>query len=178
MKTFNELWNDEIQFYPEIPYMDKKAMTSYKLFAKKIYDTVIGIDILTINSTKCGWYLLPQYKNLFYYSTKALCLGLYEYKKLLYYDASTLIVKNIDYLFEKYHKSTYRIDYSYKDYQRGLIANFFMFIPQKYYIEKIIYLVQNYDNIFKDLGNPLLMIKEIKEKNIIPKQKKKSSSNL
>lgn len=119
---------------------------------KKIYDVVIGIDLLNINIKKRdGANLFSQYLKLPYYCTKLLCLGLSEYSKLIYYDAATLIVKNIDYLFDKYKNSHYRIDKLFFKMKRGLIANFFMFVPHRYYIYKGIYLTNNYDYIFKNI---------------------------
>lgn len=119
---------------------------------KKIYDVVIGIDILNIltKEGKQGWELLPQYKNLIYYSTKLLCLGLDEYNKLIYYDSSSLITKNIDFLFNQYELSTRRLDFFYIKQEYGLIGNFIFIIPKLYYIEKGIFLIQNYENIFKN----------------------------
>jgi hypothetical protein len=118
---------------------------------KKIYDIVIGIDLFKVNINKrTGWNLLPRYLKLPYYSTKSLVLGLTEYKKLIYYDSSTLIIKNIDYLFDKYNKSTYRLSYDHIDLKRGLVGNFFLFIPKKYYLYKSIYINDNYLNIIGD----------------------------
>ena len=119
---------------------------------KKIYDVVIGIDLLHVNFTKKNKFEIKlQYAKIPYYCTKLLCLGLSEYSKLIYYDGSTLIYKNIDYLFDIYKSSHYRIDKKFLKCKRGLIANFFMFIPQRYYIYKGIYLTNNYDYIFKNL---------------------------
>ena len=116
---------------------------------KKIYDVVIGIDLIRIGGKRKGWDFLPQYKNLPYYSTKLLCLGLTEYSKIIYYDSTSLIIENIDYLFDKYNKSTYRPNYS-SLLNRGLVGNFYFFIPDKYYIYKGLYLVKNYNIIFKN----------------------------
>jgi alpha-N-acetylglucosamine transferase len=71
---------------------------------KKIYDVVIGIDVL-VNYQHTNHH---HSKNISYYITKILVLGLTLYKKLFYYDSSTTILKNIDYYFTKYNKSTYR----------------------------------------------------------------------
>jgi len=118
---------------------------------KKIYDVVIGIDLFRVNvNERSGWNLLPRYLKLPYYSTKSLVLGLIEYKKLIYYDSSSLIIKNIDNLFNKYNKSTYRLSYDHIDLKRGLVGNFFIFIPKKYYLYKSMYINDNYLNIIGD----------------------------
>lgn len=118
---------------------------------KKIYDVVIGIDLLKVNiSHRTQWNLLPRYVKLPYYSTKLLVLGLTQYDKLIYYDSTSLIYKNIDYLFDIHNKSTYRLDYQETLYnlKRGLVGNFYLFIPNLYYIPKGIYLLNNYQEIF------------------------------
>jgi len=118
---------------------------------KKIYDVVIGIDLLRVNTPeRTEWDLLPRYMKLPYYSTKIMVLGLIEYSKLIYFDSTALIYQNIDYLFDKYDKSTYRLDYSETLYglKRGLVGNFYMFIPKLYYVYKGIDILNNYQSIF------------------------------
>lgn len=118
---------------------------------KKIYDVVIGIDLLKVNiPERTDWNLLPRYLKLPYYCTKILVLGLTQYSKLTYFDSTSLIYKNIDYLFEKYDKSTYKLDYSETLYglKRGLVGNFYMFIPKLYYVYKGIDILNNYYSIF------------------------------
>lgn len=147
----------------DIPYYEKDvAGNTYMKYdglheneindIKKIYDVVIGIDLLKLNIEERTMHnLLESYKKLPYYCTKLLCLGLSEYKKLIYYDSTTLIVKNIDYFFENYEISTYRTNYTGMHMNRGLIGNFYLFIPKRYYLYKGIYLTNNYENIFKNL---------------------------
>ena len=119
---------------------------------KKIYDVVIGIDLIKVNIEKRTLHnLFTSYKTLPYYCTKLLCLGLSEYSKLIYFDSTTLIIKNIDYLFDEFNKSTHRQNDTKVELGRGLIGNFHLFIPKKYYLYKGIYLTQNFENIFKNL---------------------------
>jgi len=118
---------------------------------KKIYDVVIGIDLLKVNiQERSEWDLLPRYMKLPYYCTKIMVLGLIEYSKLIYFDSTALIYKNIDYLFDNYNKSTYRLDYSETLYglKRGLVGNFYMFVPKIYYVYKGIDILSNYHSIF------------------------------
>ena len=112
---------------------------------KKIYDVVIGIDILKTSQQKV---YNKEYTNISYYCTKLLCLGLVEYKKLIFMDASIYINKNIDYFFKKYNESSYYLAFSHERTNRGLPGNFFLFIPKKYYILKGIYIAENYNNLF------------------------------
>ena len=111
---------------------------------KKIFDVVIGIDILYTD--KHHKYPL-EYINIFYYCTKLLCLGLTEYKKLIFMDSSIYVNKNIDYFFKKYNESTYYLAFGHEKTNRGLPGNFFLYIPQKYYIKKGIYIVENYNEL-------------------------------
>jgi hypothetical protein len=115
---------------------------------KKIYDVVIGIDLFRVNvNKKTSWNLIPRYLKLPYYTTKLLVLGLTQYSKLIYYDASSIIIKNIDFLFDKYNKSTYRISFDHTELKRGLIGNFYLFTPKKYYLEKGVYINDKYLDI-------------------------------
>jgi len=118
---------------------------------KKIYDVVIGIDILKLSSNKVTYVNNPQYKNMIYYCTKLLVLGLTQYKKLICYDSSTIIMKNIDYYFTKYNRAMYRTMYPVQGIKRGITANIFLFSPKKYYLEKSLYLLNNYNKYFLDL---------------------------
>jgi len=114
---------------------------------KNIYDVVIGIDLLRVNvNQRTGWDLFPRYMKLPYYSTKMLVLGLIEYSKLIYFDSTSLIYRNIDHIFDNYEKSSYRLDYRETTYglKRGLIGNFFLFIPKLYYVHKALYILNNY----------------------------------
>ena len=112
---------------------------------KKIYDVVIGIDILHNKATKNYHH---HSKNISYFSTKILVLGVTLYKKLIYFDSSTIFLKNVDYYFSKYKNPTYR-NVSHKNYlKRGLTSNIFLFEPKKYYIPKGLYILENYNNYF------------------------------
>ena len=143
--------------YYEIDYTGSKYLKFHGLNKneiddiKKIYDVVIGINLLNLTRKRSNTDLLQQYKNIPYYCTKLFCLGVSEYSKLIFYDASTLIMQNIDYLFDKYNKSTYRINKIHSDLKRGLTGNFYIFIPERYYIHKGIYLIENYSLFFGDL---------------------------
>jgi hypothetical protein len=112
---------------------------------KKIYDVVIGIDVLHNKYLSNNNH---HSKNMTYLPTKALVLGITLYQKLLYYDSSTIILRNIDYYFTKYNKSTYRNFFSINGSNRGLTANIFIFKPKNFYIDKALYLLDNYNTYF------------------------------
>ena len=134
--------------YIKFPGISKSNISDIK----KIYDVVIGINLLNINIEKrSNWNLQSQYKNIPYYCTKLLCLGLEEYSRLIYYDSTTLIIKNIDNIFEEYKYSTYRNDKLLLALKRGFIGNFYLFEPRLYYLYKGIYLTENYNFIFKNI---------------------------
>jgi hypothetical protein len=110
---------------------------------KQVFDIVIGIDLLKTNLNLNDF--RSYHPNILYYSTKILCLGLIEYEKILFFDGSTLINKNIDYMFDIYNKSTY---YDVLKLNRGIVGNFFIIKPKKYYFYKALYLLNNYGDIF------------------------------
>jgi hypothetical protein len=110
---------------------------------KKIYDGVIGIDILNSKYKNIDINNI-HYKNQFYYCTKIICFGFIEYKKMFYYDASVMINHNIDNIF-KFYKSMYLNMLKIKgDLHGGCIY----IIPKIYYIKKIIYLLEHYEELF------------------------------
>jgi hypothetical protein len=64
-------------------------------------------------------------------------------------DSSIILRKNIDYIFDKYNESTFVLDREYLDYNIGLRGTFYLYIPRKYYYDKALYLINNYDKLFK-----------------------------
>ena len=60
-------------------------------------------------------------------------------------------MKNIDHYFTKYNRAKYRIMYPVQGIKRGITANIFLFSPKKYYLEKSLYLLNNYNTYFSDL---------------------------
>lgn len=147
--------NDIICFVQDKPAYGFPGLTIDEINdIKKIYDVVIGIDLCNINTVNTE--TNETYINITYYCTKSLCVGFSYYKKLIYLDASTFIIKNIDLLFEKYDKSTYYIT---KYTNIGLVGNFYIFIPAKYYFFKAQYLIKNYNTVFKN-HNTLYTIDE------------------
>ena len=116
---------------------------------KKIYDVVIGIDLLKLNvNIKSDKYQI-NYNNIIYYCTRSYILGLTQYKKIIYLDASTFVLKNTDYLFDMYNKSTYRLAF-FLNCNRGVNGNFIFINSDSYYFEKSLYLINNYANIFNN----------------------------
>ena len=116
---------------------------------KKVFDIVIGIDLLKTNlgnKNKDDKYKI-NYENILYYCTRSFILGLIQYEKIIYLDASTYIIKSIDYLFDQYNISTYR---SFNSFWRGLFGNFIFIKSNSYYFEKSLYLINNYYNIFNN----------------------------
>jgi hypothetical protein len=113
---------------------------------KKIYDVVIGIDVITehINKNTTHYVdtersLNPNYKNIFYYCNKIICSSFTYYKKILYLDASVFITKDIPEMFNN-EKSKYSQD---------IPGSIIFIITKNYYIYKLLYLLENYNQIFK-----------------------------
>ena len=116
---------------------------------KKVFDVVIGIDLLYNKSITNNTEGQIVYKNIFYYCTKILCLGLIDYKKIIYLDSSTFVNLSIDHIFNEYKKSSYNLVYNYKESLRGLASYYYLFIPQDYYLEKGLYIINNFLKIFE-----------------------------
>ena len=117
----------------------------------KIYDCVIGIDLLKIETNKKIKLNFEKkyYSNAKFYATKLICYGFTLYSKILYYDASTIIYSNVDYYMTKYNENKYFNPYNF-DTQRGLMGSFYFYIPKTYYIKKALYLLKNYERIFEN----------------------------
>jgi len=115
---------------------------------KKVYDIVIGIDILKLNFDKKDDKYQINYTNIIYYCTKSYIFGLTQYEKIIYLDASTYIKQSIDYLFDIYDISTYSVGFSKTDSHRGLNGNIILIKPDSYYFEKSLYIINNYTKIF------------------------------
>jgi hypothetical protein len=120
---------------------------------KKIYDCVIGIDIINkyfnkdlyakqfINDEK--FYI--RNKNKIYYMTKITLFSFIYYKKIFYFDASVLINVNMDSIFMN---DTFVLQVDNEKIQHTFIGNYYLIIPKKYYILKFLYLIKKYKNIF------------------------------
>ncbi len=120
----------------------------------KIYDYVIGIDLLYIEDykpPKNHFTERPSYKNIKFYITKLNVLGLIQYKKIIFLDASSIVKSNLDDMFKKYDKSVFCNDYEYKETNVGLKGSVYIYKPNIYYFKKSIYLINNYNQIFGDL---------------------------
>ena len=115
----------------------------------KIFDLVIGVNIIKIEC-KSKYFLEKEiyYKNIKYYATKNNILGITEYDKIIYLDASCIVNKNIDNIFEDYHKSTYNIsnDYEWKLTNHMALRGTFLFIiPSIYNYNKLLTFIKEYD---------------------------------
>jgi alpha-N-acetylglucosamine transferase len=116
----------------------------------KIYDLVIGVDIIKIEC-KSIYFLEMEifYKNIKYYATKNNVLGLIEYKKIIYLDASCIVNKNIDNIFESYNKSTYKCYNRNDEWEltnhMALHGNFLYIIPSIYNYNKLLIFIKEYD---------------------------------
>ena len=123
----------------------------------KIYDLVIGVDIIKLESkSKYFFNQEKYYKYIKYYATKNNILGLIEYEKIIYLDASCIVNKSIDNLFELYDISTHKYRNGDNDFEynltnkMGLHANFLLIIPSIYIYNKFLILVKEYyENIGK-----------------------------
>lgn len=120
----------------------------------KIYDLVVGIDLLKTNF-ESEYFLINKehYKNIQYYTTKNQIFGLYDYNKLIYLDASCIVKNNIDYIYNNYSKSTYKYNSDYNEFElteMGLHGGFFLIIPSIELYNKALYIISNYSKFFKN----------------------------
>ena len=127
---------------------------------KKIYDVVIGIDLLKINISKQSTKYYINYQNIIYYCTRNLILGLTEYTKMIYLDASTYLTNNIDKMFDEYNVSTYKIGFLTYKLKRGLVGNFIFIKNEPHFLVKSLYLISNYSKFFNDNFNSLFTYDE------------------
>ena len=113
----------------------------------KIYDCVVGIDLLyiPIDATTSGLHYVTIGN---YLITKVIMFSFTMYSKIFYYDASTIIQSNVDYYFTKYKGNMYYNPENVDKYE--LAANLYIFEPKTYYIIKSFYLIKNYTIIYKD----------------------------
>ena len=138
-----------ICFVQHKPYYEDNKLKFIGLTAneineiKKIYDAVIGINILD-SKYKNTNIIDINYRYSFYYCTKIICFGFIAYSKMFYFDASVIINHNIDKLFS-YEKSIYLCLRNIKGELHGACL---YIIPKLYYIQKIIYLLEHYEEIF------------------------------
>lgn len=115
---------------------------------KKIYDCVVGIDLLNIDLKEKRVGMLPShYSNIKYYVTKVLVTGFIKYKKIFYYDSTTMIQKNIDYYMKVFNNNKYYTVYN-DNLHRGMVGNLCLIIPKTYYLNKMMYLIKNYNKYF------------------------------
>jgi hypothetical protein len=150
MKYINKTKYNLICFVQDKPYYEDDILKFPGLTQDEInsinlfYDCIVGIDLLKIKTDRS---LKLHYGNYKYYATKLLCYSFTYYSKILYYDASTLIQNNIDYYMVKYNENKYYVTDN-DNLERGLVGNIYMFIPKTYYINKMLYLLENYNKLF------------------------------
>ena len=150
---------DLICFVQDKPYYEKDYLNNtYKKIdglshsdieiIKELFDVVISVSLQKISTKKNSKWNKIFY-HIIYDSLYPYCYS--EYKKILFLTNASIVNKNIDFLFDKYDKSTYALDYPTRDYKGGLFYNIILYIPQKYYLKKFEYIMKNYEIIFKNL---------------------------
>lgn len=120
-----------------------------------VYDYVVGCDLLEIKGYQKpmdGHFTArDHYSNIRFYVTKLNVLGLTLFDKVFFLDSSTILNENIDWIFDKYQKSTFIDDGEYQFSEVGLRGAFCLVRPNMHYFKKCIYLIQNYQKIFGNL---------------------------
>jgi len=119
----------------------------------KIFDVVLIIDSSNLLKKYLKKKILINDDSftLVDYRINIIMFGYTEYEKIMFCSNRININENIDYIFDKYNKSTYSNYYFYKDYSGGLARVIILIEPRQYYIPKIFYIINNYNNIFKKL---------------------------
>jgi hypothetical protein len=157
MKYINKTKYNLICFVQDKPYYENGILKFVGLSEEDInniglyYDCIVGIDLLHTKISKKRHLNLGfhKYTNISYYVTKYVICSFILYDKIFYYDASTIIKNNIDYYFIKYNENKF-YNTNNKNYNRGLVGNLFMIIPKIYYINKLIYINNNYSKYFEN----------------------------
>jgi hypothetical protein len=119
----------------------------------EIYDVVYGIDLLEIpnyipHSRNFTFKNRDHYSNISAYVSKSNVFGLLDYEKVFFMDSSTILLKNIDFVFNN-DKDTYTYDKIVKRTGLGLRATFILIKPSLYNYNKTLFLIKNYYEIFK-----------------------------
>jgi hypothetical protein len=122
---------------------------------KKIYDCVIGIDIINKYFGKDISTIAKQFshdedyhkqnKQKIYYMTKIIIFSFIYYEKIFYYDGSSLITINIDSIFSK---NTIVLHMDNPNIPNTFNPSTYLIIPKKYYILKFLYIIEHYNDIF------------------------------
>jgi hypothetical protein len=136
------------------PYKDSpgvKKETINELL--NIYDVIYGVDYLEIpnyipHSKNFTYRYKNHYQNISSYVTKSNVFGLLDYEKIFFCDSSTILIKNIDFIFN-YDFATYNYDKIINKTGLGLRGTFFLVMPSLFNYNKSLYLINNYHNIFK-----------------------------
>ena len=118
-----------------------------------IYDVIYGVDVLEIpnyipHSKNFTFKNKNHYQNISAYVTKSNVFGLLDYEKVFFCDSSTILVKNIDFVFN-YDSDTFNYDKITRRTGLGLRGSFFLIKPSLFNYNKSLYLIKNYHNIFK-----------------------------
>ena len=166
IRHINKTKYDFVLFIQDKPYYETNIINdSYIKFEginKSIindisehFDVIIHFNMIQILTLKKehSKNLLSKMHGLEFYNKYISIFILFSYtyyKKLLFIQNNLIVNKSIDYIFDKYDKSIFTNDYNHYDYKGGLFGNIILIIPKKYYFPKILYLIDNFQYIFKD----------------------------
>lgn len=120
---------------------------------KNIFDEVIGFDLIKINGYKPQsehFTSNPHYLNINYYVSKLIVLSYTDYQKIFYVDSTVLFNNNIDYIFDEYDKSAFIVDNEWLNTNIGLRGTLYLYVPKKYYYNKALYLINNFNKYFDE----------------------------
>jgi hypothetical protein len=166
IRHINKSKYDFVLFIQDKPYYETNIIDdSYIKFEgidksiindiSQYFDVIINfnmIQILTLKKEHSKNFLSKMDGLEFYnkYISIFILFSYTQYKKLLFVQNNLIINKSIDYIFDKYDKSIFTNDYNHYNYKGGLFGNIILIIPKKYYFPKILYLIDNFQYIFKD----------------------------
>ena len=136
-------------------YLKINNLSEYSLnILTQLFDIVISTKINMLDNTKINksnylynnshyYYKYSNYDNLYFFFYD-------EYKKIICLN-TCIINKNIDFIFDKYSDSVCSMDNLHINSKLGLTDTILLIIPKKYYIKKMLYILDNYKEITKDL---------------------------
>ena len=138
------------EHYYETDYLNNTYLQFKKInensikLIKELFDVVISTKINKIKhfGETDGYTRYMLYDNLYSYFYD-------KYEKILSF-SNCIINKNVDFIFDKYNKSVYSLDNNYSKSKAGLSQAIILIIPQKYYLKKMLYILENYNIIFNE----------------------------
>ena len=107
------------------------------------FDIIYGIDLLYTTPNYDSDWVQKHYKHAHLYLTKCQIFNIIDFKNILYIDASSLILQNIDNIFDKKYRGGVGWRIERKNKEVGFSGKLIFFQPSIFYAQKLKYLLDN-----------------------------------